>query len=140
MLLRSYTCFICITFIRTIVGLKLSAQIIYDFLKIKFPFILIITELNEGYRVANTVHISKFSPTSKYPLCWKWEEILGWKRISPQVTLYGGLSRFQPQNQLPCLTWGILRNGVESCHLECSCNSVMLIKSSNYHHERKSMC
>ena len=58
----------------------------------------------------------------------------------PPVTLYGGLSRFQPRNLLLYPTWGILRNGVDSCNLECSCNSVVLItcKCSDYHYEMES--
>ena len=41
----------------------------------KFPFIKIITELNEGYRVAITVQILTFYPIFKYSLCLEWEEI-----------------------------------------------------------------
>ena len=78
----------------------------------KFPFIIIITELNEGYRVAITVQISKSYSISKYPLCWEWEEISGLKT----QTLYGGLIRFQARNLLQFPTWGILRNGVDSCN------------------------
>ena len=54
------------------------------------------------------------------------------------VTLYGGLSRFQPRNLQPFPTRGILRNGTDSCNLVCSCNSVMFIKCSVYHYERES--
>ena len=34
--------------------------------------------------------------------------------------------------------WGILRYGVDSCNLKCSCNSVILMKCSDYHNERES--
>ena len=43
----------------------------------KFPFIIIITELNEGYRVAIALHIAKIYTISKYAPCWEWEQIWG---------------------------------------------------------------
>ena len=77
-------------------------------------------------------------PSLNIPYVGNGKRFRCWKR--PPVTLYGGLSRYQPRNLLSFPTWGILRHGVDSCNLECtcSCNSVMFIKCSD-HYERESI-
>ena len=45
---------------------------------------------------------------------------------------------FYMANPLPFPAWGKLKNGVDSCNLECSCNSVMFIRCSDYNFEKES--
>ena len=45
--------------------------------------------------------------------------------------------RFQPRNLLQFQTWGIFRDGVDSCNLQCSCNLVMFMEFSYYFYERE---
>ena len=48
------------------------------------------------------------------------------------------LDRFPPRNLLQFSAWDILGKGVDACNLECSCNSVISVKCSEYHFERES--
>ena len=85
--------------------------------------------------------LSKFknsTPPLNIPCVGNGRGFRDWKRLSLPVTLNGGLSRFQPRTLLPFPTLGILRNGIDSCNLECSRNSGIFITLSDYHHERES--
>ena len=79
-------------------------------------------------------------PSLNMPNVGNGSRFRGSKRLSPPVALCGGLRRFQPRILLHFPTWGIFRDGIDSCDLKCSCNSVMHIKFSYYLYEREFRC
>ena len=58
---------------------NLSAHFNSDCLQTKFPFIITITELIKGYRVAIILKIAEIYTISKYVPCWEWEQSSGLK-------------------------------------------------------------